>query len=123
MDTSAVNWTQVIISLLSSGGIAAVLTSVIQWRNITATNKVQGAAQVIDGFDKLVRSLLAQIDMNNREIACLRGRIDELTKLYDNDRAAWARERQELEQRIADLEGQNARLEEQLDRLSNRRKR
>ncbi len=102
-------------ALLASAGV--VVGSVATYFSTRHNTARQERADVISGYESLCENLREMIRVNNEEIARLRANIEALQRQVDVERETWAREREALVERIAELEAINARLERQLNQL------
>jgi hypothetical protein len=98
---------KLIVTALAGGGLTYLATH----RNITR----QEGADVMAGYAQLCDDLRAMIDLNNQEIGRLRQELADLKCRFEQDRAAWQREREALMARIVELEAINQRLEAKLN--------
>ena len=102
--------------------IGALLISLIvavgQMRNARATNRVQGAAAVIEGYDTLCSSYRQTIQDLTVQIDAMRARLVDL----ETEREQWRIERLELRETIARLEEEREELKQELTKLMNQKK-
>jgi chromosome segregation ATPase len=97
--------------------LGALVVAVLSYRSARGDTTRQERADVITAYESLCENLREMIRVNNEEIARLRANIEALQRQVDVERETWAREREALVERIAELEAINARLERQLNQL------
>jgi chromosome segregation ATPase len=97
--------------------LAVVATGYLTYRAGQHASAREERADVVEGYDKLCEQYQKAIDLNNVEIARLRGELKEIKAQFLTERDQWKQERLGLLARIRELERTNQRLEEQLDRL------
>jgi len=117
------DWTQLkpneIASLL--GGLAGVAALGFRLIEVWRATHVAQQGNVLGAWNDLCERLQAQITANEQRLATLRAELQEIKRQHEADREAWQRKRTEMEQRILELENENAKLRERLDEMQQQR--
>lgn len=108
-----------IIAFLALVGSAAsgALTWLLNRQKVAGEHKVADAQVALEAYDKLCEDLTARLDHHRADIDRLEAALAAMKEQHAADRAAWQRERAELEARIMALQAENAELKRRLDAL------